>query len=47
MDTSEYLPMFLAEARENLQQLTLAVVKVEERPTTARRSTRSSASRTR
>src|SRR3954447_14085260 len=32
MDTATYLPMFLAEARENLQQLTLAVVKVEESP---------------
>src|SRR3954452_13057056 len=32
MDTSSYLPMFLAEARENLQQLTLAVVRVEESP---------------
>src|SRR3954454_8067910 len=32
MDTSSYLPMFLAEARENLQQLTLSVVRVEESP---------------
>src|SRR3954452_16917491 len=32
MDTSSYLPMFLAEARENLQQLTLSVVCVEESP---------------
>src|SRR3954462_9179478 len=32
MDTATYLPMFLAEARENLQQLTLAVVRVEESP---------------
>src|SRR6478752_902414 len=32
MDTASYLPMFLAECRENLQQLTLAVVKVEETP---------------
>jgi two-component system chemotaxis sensor kinase CheA len=32
MDTSEYLPMFLAECRENLQELNLAVVKLEESP---------------
>jgi two-component system chemotaxis sensor kinase CheA len=32
MDTAAYLPMFLAECRENLQQLNLAVVKVEETP---------------
>ncbi|MEA2444015.1 MAG: two-component system, chemotaxis family, sensor kinase CheA [Thermoleophilales bacterium] len=32
MDTSEYLPMFLAEAREHLQELNLAVVKIEESP---------------
>jgi two-component system chemotaxis sensor kinase CheA len=32
MDVSEYLPMFLAEAREHLQELNLAVVKVEESP---------------
>ncbi len=30
MDNSEYLPMFLAEAREHLQELNLAVVKIEE-----------------
>ena len=28
----EYLPMFLAEGREHLQELNLAVVKVEEDP---------------
>jgi two-component system, chemotaxis family, sensor kinase CheA len=28
----EYLPMFLAEGREHLQQLNLAVVRIEERP---------------
>jgi len=32
MDTSEYLPMFLAEAREHLQELNLAVVRIEETP---------------
>ena len=32
MDISEYLPMFLAEAREHLQELNLAVVRVEESP---------------
>ncbi len=32
MDTSEYLPMFLAECRENLQELNLAVVALEETP---------------
>lgn len=32
MDTSEYLPMFLAECRENLQELNLAVVGYEENP---------------
>jgi two-component system, chemotaxis family, sensor kinase CheA len=32
MDTSEYLPMFLAEGREHLQELNLAVVRIEERP---------------
>jgi two-component system chemotaxis sensor kinase CheA len=32
MDTSQYLPMFIAECREHLQQLTLAVVRIEERP---------------
>jgi two-component system, chemotaxis family, sensor kinase CheA len=32
MDNSEYLPMFLAEAREHLQELNLAVVKIEEIP---------------
>ena len=30
MDTSEYMPMFLAEAREHLQELNLAVVALEE-----------------
>jgi len=32
MDTSQYLEMFLAECREHLQQLNLAVVRVEEHP---------------
>jgi two-component system chemotaxis sensor kinase CheA len=32
MDTSEYMPMFLAEAREGLQALNLAVVRLEEDP---------------
>src|SRR5215217_3894742 len=32
MDTSEYTQMFLAESREYLEQLSLAIVRVEERP---------------
>jgi len=32
MDVSEYMPMFLAEAREHLQELNLAVVRIEETP---------------
>lgn len=32
MDMNEYLPMFLAECREHLQELNLAVVRLEERP---------------
>src|SRR4051794_5867092 len=32
MDNSEYLPMFLAEGREHLQELNLAVVRIEETP---------------
>jgi two-component system chemotaxis sensor kinase CheA len=32
MDISQYLPMFLAESREHLQELNLAVVRVEETP---------------
>src|ERR687885_2306867 len=32
MDASEYLPMFLAEAREHLQELNLAIVRIEENP---------------
>src|SRR3954464_10131293 len=32
MDTSQYIQMFLAECREHLQELNLAVVRVEERP---------------
>ena len=32
MDTSEYMPMFLAEAREHLQELNIAVVRLEENP---------------
>ncbi len=47
METSEYLPMFLAEAREHLQELNLAVVRIEEQPDDRRPSTRSSASPTR
>ena len=33
MDTSEYMPMFLAEAQEHLQELNLAVVALEDDPT--------------
>ena len=32
MDTSEYMPMFLAEAQEHLESLNLAVVRLEENP---------------
>jgi two-component system, chemotaxis family, sensor kinase CheA len=32
MDTSQYLPMFLAESREHLQELNLAIVRIEEQP---------------
>jgi two-component system, chemotaxis family, sensor kinase CheA len=32
MDTSQYLPMFLAECREHLQELNLSVVRIEEQP---------------
>src|SRR5919201_6039761 len=32
MDTSQYMQMFLAECREHLQELNLAVVRIEERP---------------
>jgi two-component system chemotaxis sensor kinase CheA len=32
MDIAEYLPMFLAEGREHLQELNLAVVRIEEQP---------------
>src|SRR3990170_6490116 len=32
MDVTEYMPMFLAEAREHLQELNLAVVRIEETP---------------
>ena len=32
MDTSEYMPMFIAEAREHLQELNIAVVQLEENP---------------
>ena len=32
MDTSEYMPMFLAEAQEHLQELNLAVVRLEDNP---------------
>src|SRR5947209_9769595 len=33
MDVTDYLPMFLAEATEHLQELNLAVVRIEEDPT--------------
>ena len=42
----EYLPMFLAEGREHVQELNLAVVQIEETSTTRTSSTRSSGSRT-
>jgi two-component system chemotaxis sensor kinase CheA len=32
MDTSEYMPMFLAEGQEHLQELNLAIVRLEENP---------------
>ncbi len=32
MDTSEYMPMFLAEGREHLEQLNLCIVRLEEDP---------------
>lgn len=32
MDTSEYMPMFVAETREHLEQLNLAIVRLEENP---------------
>src|ERR687894_3201000 len=32
MDINEYLPMFLAEGREHLQELNLSVVRIEEHP---------------
>ncbi len=32
MDTSEYMPMFVAETREHLEQLNLAIVRLEEDP---------------
>ena len=32
METADYLPMFLAEGREHLQELNLAVVRIEEQP---------------
>jgi two-component system chemotaxis sensor kinase CheA len=32
MDTSEYMPMFLAESREHLEQLNLAIVRLEKNP---------------
>ena len=48
MDTSEYMPMFLAEAQEHLQELNLAIVRLEEDPAGPRRRwMRSSAPRTR
>ncbi|MBV8218501.1 MAG: Hpt domain-containing protein, partial [Solirubrobacterales bacterium] len=33
MDTSEYMPMFVAETREHLDQLNLAIVRLEADPT--------------
>jgi two-component system, chemotaxis family, sensor kinase CheA len=33
MDTSEYMPMFVAETREHLEQLNLAIVRLEKDPT--------------
>ena len=32
MDTSEYMPMFLAETREHLEHLNLAIVRLEKNP---------------
>jgi two-component system chemotaxis sensor kinase CheA len=32
MDTSEYMPMFLSEAQEHLQELNLAIVRLEDNP---------------
>lgn len=32
MDAAQYLPMFIAECRENLQELNLAIVRLEEHP---------------
>jgi len=32
MDTSEYMPMFVAETREHLEQLNLAIIRLEENP---------------
>jgi len=32
MDTSEYMPMFVAETREHLEKLNLAIVRLEENP---------------
>ena len=32
MDTSEYIRMFLAESREHLQKLNLAIIRIEETP---------------
>jgi two-component system, chemotaxis family, sensor kinase CheA len=32
MDTSEYMPMFVAETREHLEQLNLAIVRLEKNP---------------
>jgi chemotaxis protein histidine kinase CheA len=32
MELSEYLPMFLAEGREHLQELNLAIIRIEEEP---------------
>ena len=46
VDPADYLPMFLAEGREHLQNLNLALVRVEQDPPARRPPTRSSASRT-
>ena len=32
MDTNAYMEMFLAECREHLQELNLAIVRIEEKP---------------
>ena len=46
MDTSEYMSMFLAESREHLDALNLAVIRIEETPDDRETLERSSARRT-